>query len=1017
MAPDQALKSAPERAVNSRTKGAVTAISEHAACRTRILAILFVGLFAVLLASFPARNLDLWKNLADGRDLLRGMRGPSPTWLYDVTTYLLFSIGGVALAGAKALLCGTVAVLMFRLAGARLGWRIPLAVTGLAVLAMASRMILHPATVSLLFLAVCFWLVHRQEARIPREKSIWPAWQLIVLFVIWANVDARFVLGLAVVALTWLGHELDDRSPDGVGRALGRRAAALAVLVSVSCLSPSHINGLGILPAEIRTAANAFWKGSSTEVPIVNSPFERAYLDLFRDSPAALTIYPLLALGLVSFLLNRREWRWERFLPWLGLAAVCVIQVRLVPFFAVVAGPVTAWNLQEFFARRSDSGRERPLVRYAGLALTSLLAVAFLVSAWPGWLQAPPFEPRRWAVEIPQALPNGAEFLRRAHASKLWPAESRTLHVGPEAAGAIAWFCPEDRGFVDNDLLGQLLTSSDFEPVRERLRALGVSRVVVYAADSSGPALDVLKRLLPFPAEWPVLHLKGGLVVIGWRDPLRPDATDTLKRWEVDFARVAFRPDESEAAPSSRAPDNSNWWDAFWRPAPPSRTAGRDEATVLYHKASALGLSDARRIQVEWEAGQSAALIGAAGAWIAPPGAFKNAPLPAITRLEFGFQQHFEFERSTAPAGVLYAAIRAARRAVAENPKDHGAYLTLGRAYLALLEITSERVWVKRGSQLPSLPTFRQIQACAALNRAVELNPKLAAAHLALGRLYLSLECLDLAVHHLRAYRDCPVHRGGPHRGSLQADAIDAELEHLSQALERETREYVRESQRSSVFDRASIAVRRGLVREAREVLLKSHISAFGAPGMQMLLDLLLRTGRPEDALESMTPEVLGSVGHFWYYTLRTQAFAAIGAYDDIDTELAELVGTDGRMPPATTLAREVGEVVGRSVLVDQPGFHLTPPQAAWLALERSDLRTRFNEIMHRLRVSADAMALRGLMALEAGNIERAREQFRAALTFSPGLSDGGELDFATRSMARDCLRLIDGQFGDRREP
>ena len=48
----------------------------------------------------------------------------------------------------------------------------------------------------------------------------------------------------------------------------------------------------------------------------------------------------------------------------------------------------------------------------------------------------------------------------------------------------------------------------------EGLRALGVNRVVIHAADAGSD--EVLKRLLADPGEWPILHLNGGLVVFGW---------------------------------------------------------------------------------------------------------------------------------------------------------------------------------------------------------------------------------------------------------------------------------------------------------------------------------------------------------------------------------------------------------------------------------------------------------------------------------------------------------------------
>src|SRR4029450_3209819 len=56
--------------------------------------ILFIVLFGVLLASFPARNADVWKHLADGRDLIHRATF-SPTWLYDLGPYARLSGDGV----------------------------------------------------------------------------------------------------------------------------------------------------------------------------------------------------------------------------------------------------------------------------------------------------------------------------------------------------------------------------------------------------------------------------------------------------------------------------------------------------------------------------------------------------------------------------------------------------------------------------------------------------------------------------------------------------------------------------------------------------------------------------------------------------------------------------------------------------------------------------------------------------------------------------------------------------------
>src|SRR5947209_8059164 len=81
------------------------------------MAAFFVAAFAFLLASFPARNSDIWRHLAAGRQVTQGgfRVGPDSfdptaprsgsTWLYDLLSYLVYSAaGGVGLVLVKALL-------------------------------------------------------------------------------------------------------------------------------------------------------------------------------------------------------------------------------------------------------------------------------------------------------------------------------------------------------------------------------------------------------------------------------------------------------------------------------------------------------------------------------------------------------------------------------------------------------------------------------------------------------------------------------------------------------------------------------------------------------------------------------------------------------------------------------------------------------------------------------------------------------------------------------------------------
>src|SRR5262249_33742955 len=133
---------------------------------------------------------------------------------------------------------------------------------------------------------------------------------------------------------------------------LARRAVAFAVLTAACLVNPIGHHAFA-LPPEFR----GLGLGAATAGP-VSSPFQSGSLSIRGQTPAGLAYYVLLALSLASFFLNLRRWRWQRFLPWAGLAVVSALQLRAVPFFSVVAGPVLAWNLDEFLATRwANAGR------------------------------------------------------------------------------------------------------------------------------------------------------------------------------------------------------------------------------------------------------------------------------------------------------------------------------------------------------------------------------------------------------------------------------------------------------------------------------------------------------------------------------------------------------------------------------------------------------------------------------------------------------------------------------------
>src|SRR5262249_8109311 len=117
----------------------------------RVGAVLVVAALAFLLGSFPARNSDVWMPLAGGRQLARGPEffssvphfaenPPHATWLYDLTSYAIYSaVGGPGLVIVKALVVVGLALVLLRLSAAGASIWIASLCTVLALLAISLR--------------------------------------------------------------------------------------------------------------------------------------------------------------------------------------------------------------------------------------------------------------------------------------------------------------------------------------------------------------------------------------------------------------------------------------------------------------------------------------------------------------------------------------------------------------------------------------------------------------------------------------------------------------------------------------------------------------------------------------------------------------------------------------------------------------------------------------------------------------------------------------------------------------
>ena len=73
-------------------------------------------------------------------------------------------------------------------------------------------------------------------------------------------------------------------------------------------------------------------------------------------------------------------------------------------------------------------------------------------------------------------------------------------------------------------------------------------------------------------------------------------------------------------------------------------------------------------------------------------GASDSRPTP-LEQLAYHFREDYLARQDQGPPALLYLAVRAARRAVRDNPDDAQAYLVLGEAYRRMLQKTREQAW------------------------------------------------------------------------------------------------------------------------------------------------------------------------------------------------------------------------------------------------------------------------------------------------------------------------------------
>jgi hypothetical protein len=1059
-------------------------------------------LLAVVLASFAARNSDLWLHLGTGKALVSGTYtfGSHPftytgdnsywvnnSWLSDLLFYGMYTLAGVAgLVALKAFLVGLVAVVMIgasrSCAPRRPSLLLPALCAVLGVLAMAPWLLMRSLVISYLFLPLTVLLLEKgtqgwrryvppsapiagRETLIRLLRCYWP---VLVLFALWVNLDVWFLLGPLTVALYAVGGWLGDRKPRNPtaekmteGRdtnepaSLGNAWWLLTGLGLAACLFNPHFIlafQLPILPgfsasADLLQQDPHWWNLGA-------SPLSNAYIwPEGNFNVSAVAYFSLLVLGGLSFHQGTGVMSWSRLLVLAVFALLSLYQAHMVPFFAVTAVPIIAMNLQEISTWQSSALRLQRGPARALVVVTRPLALVatagLLVAAWPGWLQPTVAESRCWDAPLDPSLETGAIQLagwRQVHLTT----GMNGFHSSLDLANYCAWFCPDEKTYLNGSLHGGREVVAQYLTLRRELvtgQPGGLARrghpsapsadarwpqlleqhqvgyVVVYVAE--GPEIHLTSFVFA-PERWFPAYLQGGIAIFGRKDREneKPLACPLL-----DLDALAFAPSaENHWAPAAGSPAAYPPAPDWWRPLPHSASQPnlmRDQALTYVTYFAAMKPKFASDRQELWHGSRVGLLIGdwatrslgpgcalaesyvrlSTLPWTFPPA---GQIMPPLEWLSLTQREMFGVDRDCTPA-VPQLAVRAARQAIAHDPHDALAYALLGEAYSKLYSATQEQFWEGGAVWFNQM---RLYQIAAAYHEAVRLNPGLALAHLRLRDLYTlpTVDFPELRLKHTKEYLRCLLK-------TLPPSALDEEYERevgkqkdeievLDKLIKSQESEFEERTAHKGPRQRLKVAQELRLVNKALQILANEDLAKLEVLGedenvatlekqaTELKLRLFLKVGQPNKArawLQKDWPRLERVLGAWEYNVLLFQVEATLGNYQVADMCLERL---SQMSPTEADFVNEPTNAMPVLVAANPWGAPFTPASLIGMMAPRV-----FQE-----QSRSQVFAMRGILALEQGNITRAEGFFVAALA---NWQTEHPLDFSGRMLAEGYWKLI----------
>jgi tetratricopeptide (TPR) repeat protein len=177
-------------------------------------------------------------------------------------------------------------------------------------------------------------------------------------------------------------------------------------------------------------------------------------------------------------------------------------------------------------------------------------------------------------------------------------------------------------------------------------------------------------------------------------------------------------------------------------------------------------------------------------------------------------------------------------------------------------------------------------------------------------------------------------------------------------------------------------------------------------------LEVLLNTGRPKEAQERLKDNLRAALSNGMFEQMQAVAAVALGDYASAIKYLAEAEQKTEKPPTERLVAlqkdlaqeealRQLGMLV--QVPIGGSTVPLPPLRSALSSVIQDQKALQINPVASAVIRAAELRLMRGLLAMEVGDMPAATEHFRAMVAMVPA-----NLGFAERMVAQRYLELLE---------